>query len=60
MDPNFYLIEKMSEAHRQELLREAARERLLAQLPASRERKQACRWEAGRTAAMARRQVETV
>ena len=33
MDPNFYLIEKASEAHRQELLREAERERLLAQLP---------------------------
>ena len=33
MGPNFYLIEKVSEAHRQELLREAERERLLAQLP---------------------------
>lgn len=33
MGHNFYLIEKESEAHRQELLREAERERLLAQLP---------------------------
>ena len=33
MGHNFYLIEKESEAHRQELLREAERARLLAQLP---------------------------
>jgi hypothetical protein len=33
MGPNIYLIEKASEAHRQELQREAERERLLAQLP---------------------------
>jgi hypothetical protein len=33
MGPNFYLIEKAYEVHRQELLREAERERLLAQLP---------------------------
>ncbi len=33
MDPNIYLIEKMCEVHRQELQREAERERLLAQLP---------------------------
>jgi hypothetical protein len=38
MDPNFYLIEKASEAHRQRLLREAERERLLAQLPRHRGR----------------------
>ena len=33
MGPNIYLIEKVSEAHRQELLREAERDRLMAQLP---------------------------
>jgi hypothetical protein len=33
MGPDFYLIEKASEAHRQELLREAEKERLQAQLP---------------------------
>ena len=33
MGPDFYLVEKASEAHRQELLREAERERLLVQLP---------------------------
>jgi hypothetical protein len=33
MGPNLYLNEKASEVHRQELLREADRERLLAQLP---------------------------
>jgi hypothetical protein len=33
MSPNIYLMEKMYEAHRQELLLEAERERLLAQLP---------------------------
>ena len=33
MGPNFYLIEKAYEAHHEELLREAERERLLAQLP---------------------------
>ena len=38
MGPNFYLIEKASEAHRQRLLREADRERLLAQLPRHRGR----------------------
>jgi hypothetical protein len=38
MGPNFYLIEKASEVHRQRLLREAERERLLAQLPRHRGR----------------------
>ncbi len=38
MGPNFYLIEKAYEVHRQDLLREAERERLLAQLPYHRER----------------------
>ena len=33
MSPNFYVIEKASEVHRQELLKEAERERLLVQLP---------------------------
>ncbi len=37
MGPNFYLIEKAYEVHRQELQREAERERLLAQLPRHRE-----------------------
>lgn len=38
MGPNFYLLEKAYEAHRQDLLREAERERLLAQLPRHRGR----------------------
>ena len=33
MGPNIYLLEKAYEAHRQDLLREAENERLLAQLP---------------------------
>lgn len=33
MTPHTYLLEKLSEAPRQELQREAGRERLLAQLP---------------------------
>ena len=33
MGPNFYLIEKAYEVHRQDLLQEAERARLLAQLP---------------------------
>ncbi len=37
MGLNIHLIEKVSEAHRQELLREAERERLLAQLPQQRQ-----------------------
>lgn len=41
MGPNMFLMEKLSEAHRQELLREAERERLLAQLPRH-------RWSVGR------------
>ncbi|HEX6477800.1 MAG TPA: hypothetical protein VF043_03065 [Ktedonobacteraceae bacterium] len=36
MSFNFYLNEKASEMHRQELLREAERQRLLAQLPSHR------------------------
>ncbi len=50
MGPNFYLIEKASEAHRQELLREAERERLLAQLPAY--HRSASRYIAGRFVAL--------
>jgi hypothetical protein len=50
MGPNFYLIEKASEAHRQELLREAERERLLAQLP--RHRGSVSRYAAGKLAAL--------
>lgn len=46
MGPNFYMIEKLSEAHRQEHLREAERERLLAQLP--QHRRSASRHAAGR------------
>ena len=38
MGLNFYLLEKAYEAHRQDLLREAERERLLAQLPRHRGR----------------------
>ena len=38
MGLNFYLLEKAYEAHRQDLLREAERERLLAQLPRHRAR----------------------
>ena len=38
MGPNYYLIEKAYEVHRQELLREAERARLLAQLPGHRGR----------------------
>lgn len=50
MGPNFYLIEKASEEHRQRLLREAERERLLAQLP--RHRGRVSRHAAGKLAAL--------
>jgi hypothetical protein len=33
MGPNFFLVEKATESHRQELLQQAEMERLLAQLP---------------------------
>jgi hypothetical protein len=33
MSTNYYLLEKLAEAHRQELLRQAEQQRLLAQLP---------------------------
>jgi hypothetical protein len=46
MSFNFYLNEKASETHRQELLQEAARSRLLAQLP--RHRGSARRYIAGK------------
>ena len=46
MSPHIYLTEKASEAHRQELLREAERERLLAQLP--RHRRSVSRYAAGK------------
>ena len=48
MGPNF--IEKASEAHRQELLREAERERLQAQLP--RHHGSVSRYAAGKLAAL--------
>lgn len=50
MGPDFYLNEKASEAHRQELLRVAERERLLAQLP--RHRGSASRRTAGKLGAL--------
>jgi hypothetical protein len=50
MGTNFYLLEKAYEAHRQELLREAERERLLAQLP--RHRGRVSRHVAGRLGAL--------
>jgi hypothetical protein len=50
MGTNFYLLEKASEAHRQELLREAERERLLAQLPSQRGR--VSRYVAGKLGAL--------
>ena len=46
MSPHIYLTEKACEAHRQELLREAERERLLAQLP--RHRRSVSRYAAGK------------
>lgn len=33
MMPNYYIRERLAQEHRQDLLREAERERLLAQLP---------------------------
>ncbi len=33
MSQNYYLLEKLAEAHRQDLLREAEHERMLAGLP---------------------------
>lgn len=33
MMPNYYIHERLAQAHRQDLLREAEHERLLAQLP---------------------------
>jgi hypothetical protein len=50
MGPNFYLIDKVSEAHRQRLLREAERERLLVQLP--RHRRRVSRHAAGKLGAL--------
>ena len=61
MNSKAYLDEKVQQAHYQDLLREAEKERLLAQLPRpSPEHKQACCREAWRAAAQARRQAETV
>ena len=50
MSANFYLNEKASEVHRQKLLREAERERLLAQLPLH--HRGASRYIAGRLGAL--------
>ena len=50
MGYNFYMIEKQYEAHRQELLREAEKERLLAQLPHHRWR--VSRYTAGKLGAL--------
>ena len=36
MAPNYYLYEKLAEAHRQDLLHEAEQRRLVAQLPRQR------------------------
>jgi hypothetical protein len=36
---NFYLAEKLAEAHRQDLLREAEQQRLVASLPGPRSRR---------------------
>lgn len=36
MSTNYYLLEKLAEAHRQELLREAEQQRLLTGVPRSR------------------------
>lgn len=38
MDHNYYLSEKLAEGHRQELLREAAQQELVARLPRHRSR----------------------
>ncbi len=54
MDSRVYLDEKVRQAHYQDLLREAEKERLLAQLP--RHRRSISR----RAAAKARHQAETV
>jgi hypothetical protein len=35
MIPNYYALEQLAQAHRQDLMREAERERLLVQLPQS-------------------------
>jgi hypothetical protein len=60
MGPHMYLYEKAREVHSQDLLRQAEKERLLAQLPRHRQNmiKQACCWETGHTAAQARCQIE--
>jgi hypothetical protein len=50
MGPNFFLLEKAYEAHRQDLLREAETERLLAQLPHHRGR--VSRYVAGKVGAL--------
>ncbi len=46
MGPNMYLYEKAREVHYQDLLREAEKERLLAQLP--RHRRSISRYAAGK------------
>jgi hypothetical protein len=61
MESKVYLDEKGRLAHDQELLREAEKRRLLAQLPRHRaKQKQACCREAWRAAAQARGLAKTV